>query len=796
CATLDPDVTIGVPLDITVTPAYALGDTATGDNGPILGAATTDAVTPVLALAEKTQTAPEGERPSGPSWPFEYGITLDVANGSTVDNVILADVLPAEIQWTGGPITASPGTCAVTDPNPPPTPGGTVTVDCGSVTGSVGGPEVEVRIPVYLTDVLDESACDTLTRVNSATLDFDFMGIPSTTQMVDDGGVLATHAAVQKRAAPGALSPGETVTFTLDFQVTDFGAADAFVLTDVLPDGTTFLGTGTLTVGGAPVAVTPTVVADTPAPGQTTLVWDIQAAAGTLPAGTAATLAYDASVDQTYDPAGTNGGAPVRAGDPLTNTASLEFGLDAGAAACTDGSSATASVLPVAIAKDLVAPSPAPGQFMPGDTLTFRLSMDVPSGDVQSVQFIDFLPLPVFDVADFDPLTDAVLAPTDSGDSTPVVSTDLATNSVIIDWADVTVTPTRLVTLAIDLTLTISDQPFADGLALTNIFQATTANTPGEVLIVSDPLSIQVGAPVLVLTKGVSATSGSGTISPPPGLPVEGDLSGADAGDTVTFVLTAENLGSEPAFQVTLTDTPPAELTGCTIDSVTDGTGSAIATTGDLTSGLVLGTPLAENDGNPVGGGAPFGADTTLVTITCTLAASVQPGEVLVNTAEVVWAPTATSTGFFPPVSDDASVTAVRPVVAKAITGVVPGYQAAAPFGNNEPVHIGELVEYTVTIEVPEGVSTNVTLFDQLDQGLAFVAVDAVTADAGITTDVAGGFPAVRTGATISATNAAAVNQDRRLTLDFGTLTSAADNDPTNNTITVVYRAVVLNAAN
>ncbi|MEL7062087.1 MAG: isopeptide-forming domain-containing fimbrial protein, partial [Acidobacteriota bacterium] len=269
-----------------------------------------------------------------------------------------------------------------------------------------------------------------------------------------------------------------------------------------------------------------------------------------------------------------------------------------------------------------------------------------------------------------------------------------------------------------------------------------------------------------------------------------------DAGDAVTFVLTAENQGSEPAFQVTLTDLPPAELTGCTVDSVTDGTDTPIATTGDLTNGLLLGVPLAENDGMPAGGGAPFGADTAFVTVTCTLAASVQPGQVLVNAADVVWAPTATSTGFFPPETDDASVTVAEPSIAKAITGVVPAYQASAPFGNNEPVHIGEVVEYTVTIEVPEGTSTNATLFDQLDQGLAFVAVDSIVADAGVTTDIAGGFPGVLGAAAITATNAAAVNQDRRLTLDFGTLTSAADNDPTNNTITIVSRAVVLNASN
>ncbi|MEO1085603.1 MAG: isopeptide-forming domain-containing fimbrial protein, partial [Acidobacteriota bacterium] len=659
--------------------------------------------------------------------------------------------------------------------NAPPTAGGSVSVDCGSVTGVVGGPDVEVRIPVYVTDILDETACATQVLTNTATVDFDFIGTPSPTQMSSDDGLLVTHAAVQKSAAPSAVAPGETVNYILNFQVSDFASADAFVLTDVVPDGMTFAATTSLTVGGAPAAITPIVIVDSPGPGETTVIWDVGAVAGTLPPGTSANLVYTTTVDQSYAPGGPNGGVPVRAQDPLVNGAQLTYGLTAGAAGCTNGTAAAVSVLPVAITKDLIAPFPTPSQFMPGETLTFRLAMTIPSGDVQGVQFVDFLPLPVFDVADFDPMADAALAPTDTGDSTPVVSTDAGTNAIVIDWSDVTVSPTRSVTLAVDITLTVSDDPFADGLSLTNILQATSANTPGEVLSATDPVQINVGAPVLVLTKGVSATSGDGTLTPAPATPVDSDLVDADAGDTVTFVLTAENLGSEPAFQVTFTDTPPAGLTSCSLDSVTDGDGAPLATTGDLTAGLVLTDPLAENDDNPVGGGAPFGADTALVTLTCTVASGVEPGQLELNSAEVTWTSSATATSSFPPVSDEASVTVAQPSVAKVITGVAPGYQASTPFENNEPVHIGEVVTYAVTVEVPEGISRDVVLFDQLDAGLAFVGVDSIVADAGVTTDVAGGFDAVRTGALISATNASAVNQDRRLTLNFGDLTSAPD---------------------
>ncbi|MEM7350716.1 MAG: isopeptide-forming domain-containing fimbrial protein [Acidobacteriota bacterium] len=801
CATLDPSLAIGTPLDIDLIPAYALGDTPTGDNGPIVGSTVTGQVTPVLAVLEKRNTAPEGERPPGPSFPFEYIISLDIANGSMLDNVVLSDVLPAEIQWTGSAIAVTPASCSVIDPTSPPTPGGSVVVDCGTVVGLVGGPEIEVRIPVYVTDILDETACDTELLVNPAAADFDFLGIPATTLMATDAdgmgsGLSVVHAAVQKSADSNQASPGETVTYTHAFQVSDFGDADSFVLVDVLPDGLTFVSTISLTIGGVVLAITPTVANDSPGPGQTTVTWDIGAVAGTVSAGSSGTLVYETTVDQSYSAAGPQNGAPLRASDPLTNNAVLQSSLTAGASGCSNTTAETVDIRSVSINKSIVAPDPLPAQFMPGESLTFRLTMTVPSGDIQSVQFVDFLPLPVFEVADFNPLTDATLSPIDTGDSVPAVSTDLATNSILVDWADVTVSPTRTVVLSIDLVLTVSDSPFADGLALTNIMQASSANTPGEVLSDTQPLQLLVGAPELTLVKGVAATSGSGSITPAPAAPIDSDLTQADAGDTVSYVITIENIGSEPAFQVTVTDTPPTGLTGCTIDSVLDGTGATLPTVGDLTSGLMLTGPLAENDESPMGGGPPFGTDTALVTVTCTIESAVQPDEVLTNTASATWSTTATATPSFPAVTDDASVTIAQPAISKVISGVSPGYQASAPFGNNEPVHIGELVSYTVTAEVPEGTSSTVTFSDQVDRGLAIVDVVSVTADVGVTTDVAGGFAAIASAAVVSNAGGGSVNLDRRLTLDFGTLSSAPDNDPNNNTVAIVYRAVVLNWSN
>ena len=67
-----------------MTPVYRFGDTPTGVNGPIVGAPLTQSVTPTVILFDKANSAPEGERPPGPSWPITYTLSANVANAQTV----------------------------------------------------------------------------------------------------------------------------------------------------------------------------------------------------------------------------------------------------------------------------------------------------------------------------------------------------------------------------------------------------------------------------------------------------------------------------------------------------------------------------------------------------------------------------------------------------------------------------------------------------------------------------------------------------------------------------------------
>ncbi|MDP5072071.1 MAG: hypothetical protein NWQ45_14320, partial [Congregibacter sp.] len=87
CATVEPGAEIGTPKPFEITPGFEFGNTTTGTNGPIVGTPQSPAttVTPELARISKANTAPESERPPGPSHPFLYRWSADISEGVSLD---------------------------------------------------------------------------------------------------------------------------------------------------------------------------------------------------------------------------------------------------------------------------------------------------------------------------------------------------------------------------------------------------------------------------------------------------------------------------------------------------------------------------------------------------------------------------------------------------------------------------------------------------------------------------------------------------------------------------------------
>ncbi|WP_164655885.1 isopeptide-forming domain-containing fimbrial protein, partial [Thiorhodococcus mannitoliphagus] len=767
CLTIRPEAIVGTPLPIDLTPVYQFGDTATGDNGPIVGTKVEQDVTPTVLLFKKTDNAPESERPPGSTWPYTYTLTVDIANTATINPIRIADPLPSDFQYDGGGIVISGGQgCSVTGTPPTDNPGGNLEVTCtGNTVGTDSESDIQVQYSGYIVDILDETACSTDSLLNNAVVDATYVDqlaasnvLPATSSGVT---VTAKHVAVQKSASPASAKPGQTITYALALQVTDFGDVSALTLTDTLPDGVEFdADSVAVNVGGTDVTVTPDFNVDDTT-GTTTVVLDIgsayfaQFSATQINAGTAISVSYDASILQTYRETGEG---PVRASDSLPNTVDVAYDLVQGAATCNDGSAATVGIEPVELTKVIVDKKDF---YAPGEQVHFRLTMEVPSGDTRNIIFKDFLPLPVFKVADLDldfDGADIKRGPQDTAGLTPdEITVDAPENALIINWPSLDSGDEDKI-IQVDLYATVTDDPFADELFLTNILQAETSNTPFDPSVATAPINFKVRAPVLEIGKVVSnSTNSDSTIDD------DGNLSDADAGDKVTYEITLENTGGADAYEVTVKDPPPTGLEGCSVSSVTVA-GLVREFTGTLeeTDGLVIAGVIAADQ-------------SAVITYVCTLAEGVNPREVLSNEATATWASGTGATPFPEEISDDATVTVASPEIKK---GLIPDSPVSPGPDWPSGVVPGDTITYQLTVTLPEGTTPGLTLVDTLPAGFGFVSDSVLVVSAGFTGTV-DTTPSVST-------------SGQTITLNFGEVIADGSEGITANSFLVTYEVQVL----
>ncbi|MFN2298655.1 MAG: hypothetical protein ACK2UB_07395, partial [Anaerolineales bacterium] len=250
---------------------------------------------------------------------------------------------------------------------------------------------------------------------------------------------------------------------------------------------------------------------------------------------------------------------------------------------------------------------PSPVEIKPGDEVTYRITYTMPTSDEENLEFWDFLPMPIFYVADPDAddypghsdgpawAFDAVgqsgqptvipgsghanFGPSDTFFDyslvVPVLTSDAGSNFLDFYYGDFDDPAGQPTTVDILFTVTVATEPFADGLYLTNQAHALEGSTnAGEVP--SDAIvQLILTEPVITSTKGVIWTSNPNNVfapvnrgpagvtflapgdpSTPPrwtgmissnGLsvrPIDSDVRDVDAGDTVTFAITIENTGS------------------------------------------------------------------------------------------------------------------------------------------------------------------------------------------------------------------------------------------------------------
>ncbi|MEO1574365.1 MAG: hypothetical protein AAFU65_05325, partial [Pseudomonadota bacterium] len=272
------------------------------------------------------------------------------------------------------------------------------------------------------------------------------------------------------------------------------------------------------------------------------------------------------------------------------------------------------------------------------------------------------------------------------------ISTSAADNRLRIEWPDVSTTSPQVIEVEIDAV--VSDEPFADNLALSNLLQALTDNTPVDNAASLTTAGIMVRSPDLSIVKTV--TSGAGDVEP---------------GDTVSYDITVTNDSTAEAYDVIVSDDEPAGLTGCTLDSVTGGSGGGGDSPFDV-DGFAF-TSFVAPTVNALDGGA-----SVTLSVSCTVALSAGPNQTITNTADVSWASAPGSTAF-PAVEATADVDTEN--ADQPTKSILATSESATPETSPRPLAQGEVARFRMVAQIPEGTLTNVRLIDLIPAGLQFL---------------------------------------------------------------------------
>ncbi|MEJ8855603.1 VCBS domain-containing protein [Variovorax robiniae] len=619
---------------------------------PLIEVGTHDfTIHPTVVSLSQSVPMTDGQTVTGPNFPHTIEVSASAAAGQTVTNVVISQDVPNNIMVTG----ITPGAGGVLT---------SVTTATGTVLTAPADIQAAFTASTYISHY--EITYATLTGTAVSTVNFyvpevDANGVPvidpvsgapvtitvtppsaqgnwtpldprdtsSGTVTADGVGGNATFvaqpiaiykdAAVTTNVGSPEPSPGDTLTYTIQVNMSDYFAFGENVLTqggfnavDELSDGQTFVaGSGVLSynVGGvtrtAPMVSTVTPHVD----GTTTLTLDIGQTlrnAGETTGALAGDLAFDPVRDGattmtiTYrtvigqNLSGVRASEPVNEGDAVSNNATitatlLEDRVNLTGGSATDNDSASVVVTPSNVDIQIVdvngATPPGTVELHPGDIVTFQMSYDLVTGDYKQFLLTGYLPLPLFDLSTVTWSQGTgegqyILGPGHTSPDTLASVTNGAGNSVIFNFGNNENPGVDGTRIEVQFTLRVSDIPFGDQRSVTAQAQSDQISTIDESELISqDAVVIQsIAEPVLSISHGVvSSTGGSitgttgtwaapgsagvpftGSVTSP--LAVNGDVQGFDGGDTLRMATAIENTGGGGAFDVVTSITLPPGL--------------------------------------------------------------------------------------------------------------------------------------------------------------------------------------------------------------------------------------------
>ncbi len=745
--------TLGVPLNITGYPVFRFGANATGTI-PLRGNVATAPVTPTVITINKTDNAHEQETATGKNYPVTYTLTVDVANGRTVNNVVLTDTIPNNLQFIavtnadGGTVTSTPSTTS---------PGGILSINFGNLTGVIG----TIRTVTY--DVyapLNDSSSNPVinpttglpvnaTNIANVTGTYNGTNVSSSTNSTLELKSLAVQKVVSDITDPSASRPNDILHYTVNFQVSDYFSLKQLVINDNLGDGQTFLSNAahnpTLSVNLPNVGIvnlnfnitdpTEFQMAYNATTGITSLVFNVSQIlinnnyTGVLAGGnytgnnygaTQGSINFWSQIDVNYN----SPNRPVVSGDYIDNNVTGNAQLVNSNNTVSDGSSTqvvivmpTASKTIVNVERNGVNLGPI-NDIQPGDDVTFALTVDVPTSNLQQFYMVDYLPIPIFNSSQFstdqspstqgsDPAPGEWCLASDDTLSVlsgvvPTLTVDPVQNTLTFNYGDVYNSTQPMSVAHILFTVTATGEPMDDGLYLTNLLNVNYNNSFSQMFTNNQIVSIVTAEPDLTINKTADPNTGR------------------QAGDTVTYTITITNTGHAPSYNVNVTD------------NLLNNYSSYIQGTPTVTANYENGSSIDLTGlGNLFGTGLNFGAlypiyginetnNTIIITYNATLSSNVTPLQVINNTAEITnftSLPQSNSTNFVTDPNNyqaNATVTMLGPQFTKTYIGSKGGPSS----GSN--LTIGEVGRFSLATTLPAGQINDLVITDQLPAGMVY----------------------------------------------------------------------------
>jgi fimbrial isopeptide formation D2 family protein/uncharacterized repeat protein (TIGR01451 family) len=652
---------------------------------------------------------------------------------------------------------------------------------------------IEITVTARVDDLAGFNANGLLRNVASFGYADTDGGPTSTIQDANDLRLTEPNLTIDKEADDDVVEAGQIVNYSIDIDnIAGFRDAPAFDLTlsDALPSPEMALDVGSiqLFIGGALVAFDGTNFDLTTSGNGFDVFID------RLDPGQSAEIRYSAQVLQT-----------ITAGREIENTASLVFDSTPEDDSAADGDdreyslSDTETILARAPGIDKVVdtasttyPETTGTDLGIGELVTYEITVVIPEGETDNVILTDTLPAGLEYVtseivrigAAGDRITGPDIGPglVEAGDEG--VNAGLTTT---FDFGDLSNAFDGAIDVDDEIVVRITARlTAAAGVdtsdVLTNSSALTFDDGQGNTQSVVDTADIDVVEPFMELVKDITPTT-------------------ADAGETVSYTLTATNSGDGPAYDMIIAD----DIVGA---AVTADQGSVVITLRDDVGGIY--TPVEAPSFSFNGAGElqviiptlPAGYEAE-ITYDAVVEDAALFSTAYVNTAEITRydsnpdGDTATppagaddeervyDAGLAGYVVPEATATFTTPDVTleKTYLSSSDSNTADAGAGNAELV-VGETVTYLLTITVPEG-QANLVLTDVLPTGLEAQSATVISMDGSTSTTLAAG-----------ATDTS--DTDITLTLgsvsfDFGTLSlpGTADAAASDTEITVSVTALV-----